>query len=179
MRKSIVVADEFLEDPIGVRQWALGLDYKRNPDFYKGMRADFTPSGQTRADVCSLLGIPKMQDLYACCQLTTAEDPIVYHSDHQKYAGAIYLDPQRTDAGTSFWKNRKFGHRRPSGNPFIDNFMYSPPHLVSPDSWELVDRIGSVFNRILLWEGQLVHSATTYEGFTDDHPRLAMLFFFN
>ena len=39
--------------------------------------------------------------------------------------------------------------------------------------------MGSVYNRLVLWDAQLIHSATSYEGFTPAQPRLVQLYFFN
>ena len=37
------------------------------------------------------------------------------------------------------------------------------------------DKIGSVYNRLVIWDGKMIHSATMYGEF----PRLVHLFFFN
>jgi regulation of enolase protein 1 (concanavalin A-like superfamily) len=47
-------------------------------------------------------------------QITSGNDPLVWHSDSQDYAAAIYLTKDGpTNAGTSFWKDKKYGCRRP------------------------------------------------------------------
>lgn len=186
MTPSIVVCDNFYSNPVGVRERALKLDYTENSAFYKGKRCTIDedvfhcdPNFRESTAIADLLDMDYPQDWYSCFQLTTEKEPLVYHSDHQRWAGAVYLEPSRTDAGTSFWKNKDFGHRRPSDIGWVNHFMYSPYNLTHPDRWELVDRVGSVFNRLVLWDAQLIHSATTYEGFTDENPRLVQLFFFN
>lgn len=185
MKPSIIVVDDYFLNPVAVREYALRQNFVENGAFYKGKRANVVNDGlwmsveDMSAGIAALLRKDSLQNLYTCFQLTTEKEPLVYHSDHQRWAGAIYLDPTRIDAGTSFWRDRCFGNRRPSPLPQINSLMYSQYNLLHEDGWELVDRVGSVFNRLVLWDAQLVHSATTYTGFTDENPRLVQLLFFN
>ena len=60
----------------------------------------------------------------------------------------------------------------------VQNGVYSPYNLTHGDDWELVDRIGGVYNRLVIWDASLIHSASSYEGF-EDFTRLVQLFFFS
>ncbi len=177
MKTSILIADDFWTNPDWVRRNALELDYRASTAHYKGLRADW-PCLDEWKKVEAALGRTAI-DRYSTFQKTTHADPIVYHSDHQQWAGAVYLDPDRIDAGTSFWRSRSTGLRRPTDSQLVNSVMYSEYNLLHREGWELVDRIGSVYNRLVLWEASLVHSASSYEYFTEENPRLALLFFFN
>ncbi len=184
---SILVVDNFYRTPDAVRALALSAEYETDLRFYKGRRSKqkfLFP--YVKEEFERLLGV-RITDWLAqpangSFQKTSGEDPLVWHSDTQSYAAAVYLTPgipeERVDAGTSFWRNRFYGKRRPMGGS-ADIEMYSEFNLTHPDNWELVDRVGSVYNRLVLWDAQLIHSATSYEGFTPSDPRLVQLFFFN
>ncbi len=177
MKTSLIVADSFYADPDFVRRCALERDYRASTAHYKGVRSDYDSLDEWKK-IETLLGRNAV-DRYSTFQKTTHADPIVYHSDHQQWAGAVYLDPYRIDAGTSFWRSRSTGLRRPTDSQLVNSVMYSEYNLLHREGWELVDRIGSVYNRLVLWDAQLVHSASSYEFFTEERPRLALLFFFN
>ena len=43
-------------------------------------------------------------------QITKYTDNLVWHSDRQSYAAAVYLTPNAPlGAGTSFWRDKKYG----------------------------------------------------------------------
>ena len=144
---------------------------------------------------CQIIGWLDMS-ANGCFQQTGYNDPLVYHSDTQDYAAAIYLTPDAPiGAGTSFSRDRKYHCRRPPTHPLeAERFpnaekrvatkaeIYTHANVVDPGPWELVDRVGAVYNRLVLWDGQLIHSASSYEGLESDaadKSRLVQLFFFN
>jgi len=51
--------------------------------------------------------------------------------------------------------------------------------LLSPEKWEVVDRVGCVYNRLVIWNARLLHSATGYFGSDAADSRLFQLFFFD
>lgn len=189
---AILVVDDFYKDPDAVREIALAAEYEADLRYFKGSRSKqkfLFP--WVREEFMRLLGVHITdwldQPANGSFQRTTAADPLVWHSDTQSYAAAIYLSPvthkdfldDRVDAGTSFWRHYLEGSRRPPNDPEAYAEVYSEYNLTHPGNWDLVDRVGSVYNRLVLWDAQLIHSATSYEGFTEADPRLVQLFFFN
>lgn len=78
--------------------------------------------------------------------------------------GIVYLNenaPLRT--GIKFWKHKQ-------GN----NNEWMTPH----DRWDMVDEMGNVFNRLILFRGDLPHSGSNGFGKAVDDGRLFQLFFF-
>ena len=60
--------------------------------------------------------------------------------------------------------------------------VYDPRNFECADNWELVESIAGLFNRLVIWDAKLFHSATSYEDFSEDGPastRLVQLFFFD
>ncbi len=182
---SLLVVDRFYQDPDGVRRFALAQEYEADLRYFKGERTKrkflfpWVKEEFERRLGCKIIDWLD-QPANGSFQKTTGEDPIVWHSDTQSYAAAIYLTLDATeDHGTSFWRHRDLGARRPSPHHAINAELYSEYNLLHPDNWQLVDRVGSVYNRLVIWDAQLIHSATSYEGFTRDNPRLVQLFFFS
>lgn len=69
----------------------------------------------------------------------------------------------------------KVGH---AGSGFIAKSFYEGK-LLDPTAWEPVDVIGNRYNRLVIWDARLVHSASCYFGSTKDNGRLFQMFFFN
>lgn len=181
---ALLVVDDFYRDPDRVRRLALEQDYAEDLRFYKGLRSKRWLFPYVKEEFERLLQLPIIdwmdQPANGVFQKTKASDPLVWHSDSQSYAAAIYLNPDHPfGAGTSFWAHFEFGCRRPSSDPEVNAELYSEHNLTHPDNWNLVDRIGNVYNRLVIWDAQLIHSASSYEVFQGDDSRLVQLFFFN
>jgi hypothetical protein len=107
----------------------------------------------------------------------------VYHCDSQKYAGIVYLTPDAPiNCGTSFLRHKKYKLRTSeifSKNDWYDSSLnYNEPHL-DKTSWEIVDSIGNIYNRLVIFDAQYIHAVTEYFGETINNSRLFQLFFFN
>jgi len=181
----IVVVDNFYDDPDLVREVALQQTYNPDLRFYKGKRTTqkFLAPG-TKQVFEQLLGkrITAWEEhgWNGIFQYCTAEDPLVIHSDVQKYAGAVYLSPNAPpETGTSFHRSKKFPNIRSTHNEDKNyNDIYENGYY-DRTKFELVDTIGNVYNRLVLWDARLIHSATEYFGNNKENSRLFHLFFFD
>jgi len=182
---TLIVVDDFYRYPEGIQKLANEAEYIADDRYFKGHRTKrnyLFPYVKEELERLLQMGITDwmQQPANGVFQQTTSADPIVWHSDQQDYAAAVYLtDPDKTGAGTSFWKHRNLANRRPDIDPEVNSDLYSEHNLISPDNWVLVDQIGSVFNRLVIWDAKLIHSASSYGGFSIHHPRLVQLFFFS
>jgi len=196
----MLVVDNFYKDPNGIRAFALLQEYAPNLKAYKGKRTrERFLWPLLKEEFERLLGATIVdwlgQPANGCFQITGYNDPLVWHSDLQSYAAAVYLTPDAPiGAGTSFWRDKQHGCRRPPTHPLeLDRFaddakritaqneVYTEYNVTHPDNWELVDRVGAVYNRLLMWDAKLIHSASSYEGLLGDaanKARLVQLFFF-
>jgi hypothetical protein len=194
----VLIVDNFYKNPDEVRLFALEQEYVPNLKRYKGKRTTeryLWPF--LKEEFERVLGRPIVdwlnQPCNGCFQVTGFNDPLVWHSDLQSYAAAIYLTPDApVSAGTSFWRDKKYGARRPPEHPLeadrfatmshavASNEIYSKYNILHPDNWELVDKVGSIYNRLVIWDAQMIHSASSYEGMGDSvaEARLVQLFFF-
>ena len=186
-RKSpaLIVVDDFYRYPDKILQLAKEAEYMKDDRYFKGHRTKenfLFPYVKEEFERLLQMEITDwmQQPANGVFQQTTAADPLVWHSDQQDYAAAVYLtDNDRTGAGTSFWKHTDHLCRRPSASPAVNEILYSDYNLTHPDNWELVDKVGSVFNRLVIWDAKLIHSASGYGGFGIHDPRIVQLFFFS
>lgn len=182
---ALIVVDDFYRYPDRIQLEAKEAEYVADDRYFKGHRTKrnyLFPYVKEEFERLLQMGITDwmQQPANGVFQQTTAADPLVWHSDQQDYAAAVYFtDPEKTDAGTSFWKHRNLSNRRPDKDPEVNADLYSEQNLTSPKNWVLVDQVGSVFNRLVIWDAKLIHSATSYGGHSVHNPRLVQLFFFS
>jgi hypothetical protein len=198
----LLVVDNFFKDPDAIRQFALDQKFQESPQFYKGKRTAESflwPGLKEELERLLQRSVNNWINSGAangCFQITGYNDPLVWHSDAQMNAAAIYLTPNAPiGAGTSFWRSKATGCRRPPNHPLeaprfattrdmesAGDVMYTGDTITRPEPWELVDRVGAVYNRLVIWDAQLIHSASSYDGILGTSPedsRLVQLFFFD
>ena len=64
------------------------------------------------------------------------------------------------------WENlrlAKFSSSADEARQFAHAAMFNEYNYLHPDAWELVDRVAAVFNRCVIWDAKLIHSATSYQ----------------
>ncbi|MER5434651.1 DUF6445 family protein [Streptomyces sp. NPDC002588] len=106
------------------------------------------------------------------------------HSDSRalcRYAAVLYLNPgQPQDCGTSFFRQSLPGGRL-GGNvvqaPHNNLVEALGTRFVAPDAFEEDVRVPHKYNRLLLYNANLVHSATGYSGTTLQDKRMTAVFF--
>ena len=182
----ILVIDNFLKNPDEHRQYALGLEYEKK--YSVGLRSK-TPNNHPSYKRAFEKLLQKRihnwdNSVNGCYQWCQPKDILVYHVDSQMYAGALYLNPDAPlNSGTSFWKSKTTGlceFLRKDEPEFGDlTFGKRNEHLKDSSQWELVDQVANRYNRLVLWNGRKIHSATGYFGDSLDNARLFQVFFFD
>ena len=184
---TIVVVDNFLDNPDEVRQIALNIP---NSEYEKrgsvGLRSKPYPYGEVYRPVFEeLLGI-KTEDAewggdggtHGCYQWSPASTGQVVHCDATDWAAVIFLTPDAPlRTGTWLMKHKDTGKKmRDEGldDVFIGNEAQWDTH-----PFEKIDDIGNVYNRLILWNGRHLHTAGSYFGESIDNSRLYQVFFFN
>ena len=106
------------------------------------------------------------------------------HTDSRKlcrFAAVLYLNPGvPDDCGTSFYRQR-LANGQPGGNtvsgPHANLVEALGARFVPPNSFIEDMQVPHRYNRLLLYHGNLVHSATAYWGHTLEEKRMAAVFF--
>lgn len=180
--KRLFIVDNFYRDPYTIREIALTMEYVNDLRYYKGLRSKQTYRSQEIKTYFEQIIGETITDwdnhgFNGCFQITTAEDPQVYHCDTQKWAAMIYLTPNApADSGTRLHVHKETGlhHGLESeiGNAFSGGFFDST-------KFDTVALAGNVFNRLVIMDARHIHSAGTYFGNSKETGRLVQLFFFD
>jgi hypothetical protein len=93
------------------------------------------------------------------------------------YAGVLYLTPDAPpNAGTSLYRSRHTKKMKYSDDEYHNVFRNG--HLDDTD-FEVVDTIGNVYNRLILFDAKCLHAGINYFGTCKEDGRLFQLFFFD
>ena len=113
-------------------------------------------------------------------QYTTSRERSWIHVDGwNNWAGVLYLTPDAPlSAGTAFYrfKNGEYSDEDAKLLNTTDNTNKCSQDLTK---WEQVDRVGNVFNRLILFNSKRFHMSMDYFGDTKENSRLFQVFFFS
>ena len=184
MKVNTIIVDDFYNDPDQVREFALNQDYNISGNYPGKRTKSFLDEGVKNA-INSIMQYPgggvtdwfldENGDGYTgSFQLCSCYERTWIHSDHHNmWAGVCYLSPDAPlSGGTALYRHKESGDRKhvevDYGNDASDI-----------TKWEVVDRIGNIYNRLILYPGKLFHSSIDYFGTTTKDSRLIQTFFFN
>lgn len=188
-RKSqrVIIVDNFYKDPHAVRKFALEQEYHDDAGYIgRRTRKQFFIPG-TREAFEDLLGIKitewESHGMNARFQHNWSGEKLVYHCDDQTWAGMIYLTPDAPpECGTTMWRHKetKIHHNSQidweSGQGLK---VFNQRTFLDRTPYEPVDVAGNVFNRLVLFSGGNIHSASEYFGDCKENCRLWHMFFFD
>jgi hypothetical protein len=182
-KKRIFVVDDFYSDPYAVRDLALQQEFHADSNWYKGKRTNeqiIFPG--TKEAFEKIIGQPiiNWSETHGMCgrfQSCTSEDALVYHWDGQQWAGMVYLTPDAPYVGgTSLFAHKKTRIRHeadPGSEVVFEGGFYDR------SKFELVDTVGNVFNRLVIFDARSIHAANEYFGNNLETSRLFHMFFFD
>lgn len=190
----IFVVDNFYEDPDKVRDFALlqvyfegegAVGYRTRKQFlFDGVKEKFeeilrekipdhTPNGYGWKDA----------GINGRFQSVRAGSPMVYHCDAQKWAGIIYLTPDAPpQSGTSIYRHKKtkiYHNTQINWDIGQGLEVFNQHTWGDPTPYEKMDTIGNVYNRLVIFDGGLIHSGNDYFGWDIPSSRLFQMFFFS
>lgn len=181
-KKRIFVIDNFYDNPDIIREYALGVEFSPDIRYYKGMRSTQQHIFKgTKEAFEEIMGekIVNFEEHGMCgrFQICTAEDPLVYHYDQQKWAAMIYLSPDAPfDCGTSLLAHKE-SKIRGADDPNSD--LAFTGGFFDKTKFEVIDTVGSVYNRLVIFDSRCIHAACQYFGNSKETGRLTHLFFFD
>lgn len=182
VNRTLVVVDNFLPEPDSVRLLALQQSFVKMGSAGKRSAQQFHHMAP-HEEFGRMLGIIvddwNRYSINGRFQICTAEDPIVFHSDQQRWAGVIFLTPDApVESGLSLVRSRITGATHSTGDAKIDTATFEGK-LLDSTKWETVDKIGNVYNRLVLWDARHIHAASSYFGTGLNDGRLFWMFFFD
>jgi hypothetical protein len=192
--KRFFVVDNFFEDPYAVREFALNQKYfdgegavgcrTKKQFLWDGLRekfeeiigekiSDHTHDGYGWNDI----GI---NGRFQSCKAGT---PMVFHCDTQRWAGVLFLTPDAPpQSGTSFYRNKKskvFHNSQVDWTVGENGNAFNGKTFLDPTPYERIDTVGNVFNRLVIFDGGLIHAGNDYFGWDLESSRLFQIFFFD
>ena len=173
MRVESVIISDFYNNVDEVREFALSQEFGVKGNFPSFRTKPFLNDNIKKViedTIQPLSGnITWLVDEYTgAFQYTTAENRSWLHVDGTDWAGVCYLTPDAPlSGGTGLFrkKTKEISH-------FSADFY-------DMTQWELVDRIGNLYNRLILYRGDLYHTSLDYFGRDLQTGRLFQTFFFN
>ena len=191
LHKGVMVVDNFYKDPDAIREYAMNKLTFTPSGYHKGERSQerFILNG-TKERFEQIIG-RKVTNWehpeYANgrFQFCVDGDPIVYHVDNQTFAAVVFLSPNAPlEAGTATYRSKITGATRfeEFDTPeFVTTFKGYGDEISFYDgsSFEVVDRVGNVYNRLVIWDAKTIHAATKYYGSNIQNSRFFQLFFFD
>jgi len=182
-RRQLIVVDDFLENPDEMRELALQQKYKPRHsagvrseetfpffEIYRDCFAELLDEDISFREFCEPVG----ESVNGCFQWCKPPQHKVIHCDAQRWAGALYLTPDApVEAGTTLYRHKETKERYDTSPGLFSGGYYDETR------WEVVDNIGNIYNRLVLWHGTTVHAASVYFGQEIHDSRLFQVFFFN
>jgi hypothetical protein len=178
-KHSLIIVDNFYEEPDKVREIALQAEFSPNDLRFKGQRSKPYRFPGLKEVFEKHLGckITNWENkTNGCFQYCIAEDKSVYHCDLQEYAAIIYLTPDApVESGTQIYRSKL------TKKTTVDECSSKifPTGFYDSTKFESVDTIGNIYNRLILFHSKQIHAAPVYFGNTLENSRLFQIFFFD
>lgn len=186
--RRVFVVDNFYSDPYAIRDFALKQEFFDDPGYIgnRTRKQYFVPG--VREAFENIIGQKikgwdgndswERYGMNARFQYNVSGQPLVYHCDAQKWAAMIYLTPNAPfEAGTSMYAHKETRIRHMSEPDPMRAFNQRT--FLDPTPYQPVDVIGNVFNRLVIFDGQMIHAASCYFGDNITNCRLWQMFFFD
>lgn len=199
MLKTLMVIDDFLPDPMVLRQQLQTIDFEVNDTqkYYPGRNATTSVIINGLDDMISkLVGEPLQPAPHSSHgRLRLALGDEVgrggVHVDECHWSGILYLTPDEyCQGGTDFFRHKATNSdrapltRQDLANIGFSDFQTFWTELLLPESrdfdkWELTTHVPMKFNRLILFRPWLYHNAGPSFGDSIENGRLIYPLFFN
>ena len=179
MNVNLIVVDNFYADPDSVRSFALKQEFNVKGNFPGVRTKSFLTPDVVSAIEHNMQFAGKITNTFdnngftGAFQLTNAWDRTWIHADHHNmWAGVCYLTPDAPHtSGTGLYRHKATGEHRRVAEDQHEGYDYT--------KWDLFDKIGNKYNRLILYRGDLFHASLDYFGDNLQTGRLFQTFFFN
>jgi predicted O-methyltransferase YrrM len=113
-------------------------------------------------------------------QYTTSRDRSWVHTDgYNNWGGVLYMTPNAPlSSGTAFYQFND-GAVCQQDQDILQNKKETDTYSQDMTKWKLVDQVGNVFNRLILFNSKRFHMSMDYFGDSKENGRLFQVFFFS
>ena len=191
----LIVIENFYENPYETRNYILTQDFKVRGN-YPGQRT-ISYANQHLKDIIQeyitpfggkIIDFPMPDEtnkdnnnIYnGAFQYTTSRDRSWVHIDgHNNWAGVLYMTPNAPlSSGTCFYKFND-GTFCEKDQKILDNKTETDKFSQDLTKWQPVDKVGNIFNRLILFNSKRFHMSMDYFGNSKENGRLFQVFFFS
>lgn len=176
---NVLVIDNFYKNPLEVRQFALEQEYTVSGN-YPGTRTKSFATEELKNLIQKYIepfsgkitDFPmEPTDYNGAFQYTTSRARSWIHTDSfNNWGGVLFLTPDApVTAGTAFYRTK-------NGDVTKE---YTDLYSQDLTKWELVDSVGNIFNRLVLFNSKRYHMSMDYFGTELKDSRLFQVFFFS
>ena len=191
----LIVIDDFYNNPYETRNYVLTQEFSVKGN-YPGVRTVSYANEQLKEIIQKYVQpfggkitdfpIPKKDKtddnvIYnGSFQYTTSRDRSWIHIDgYNNWAGVLYLTPDAPlTSGTAFYRFCD-GSMCKSDIEILGNKDETDKWSQDLTKWSQVDRVGNVFNRLILFNSNRFHMSMDYFGDSKENGRLFQVFFFS
>jgi hypothetical protein len=190
METQLLITDQFYNDVDAVREFALQQDFSVKGN-YPGNRTISFLNDSIKETIESIIEphagkvVYWSEDQYTgAFQYTTSRERSWIHADQTtEWAGVCYLTPNAPhSAGTGIFRHKETGliraPKNEDGSLNRELIDYIGKDSQDMTKWDLVDVVGNVYNRLVLYRGDLFHMSLDYFGNNLYDSRLFQTFFF-
>lgn len=178
MEVTLIIVDNFYVNPDAVRAFALQQEFSVKGNFPGARTRPFFTNDVKEAIEHNMQFAGKITNAYESSgytgsfQLATAQDRTWIHSDpYNMWAGVCYLTPDAPyTAGTGLFRHKATGQCRKETQDW-EGYDYT--------KYDMIDRIGNKYNRLIIYRGDLFHASLDYFGDNLENGRLFQTFFFD
>ena len=190
MNTNLIITDNFYQNPDETRKWVLKQDFGVIGNF-PGQRTAPVGWGGLRNSIQGIVkhaagNITRWDTEYTeSFQYTTKKDSSWIHADYTTmWAGVLYLSPDApASGGTGLFKHKETGYERA---PRLIDGSYDLEKMKKTDvdsrdfsKWDMTAMVGNIYNRLVLYRGDMFHTSLDYFGKDKNDGRLFQTFFFD
>ena len=185
---NLLVIDNFYTNAMETRNYVLTQDFKvrgnypgQRTESYANIHLKTMIEGYIAHFAGNITKWPTEKEAYnGAFQYTTSRDRTWIHNDSwNNWAGVLFLTPNApVSSGTGIYRFRD-GTRTAVEAEARGNKKILDDHSQDYTKWELVDRVGNIFNRLVLFNATQYHASLDYFGTTKEDGRLFQVFFFS
>ena len=185
---SLIIVDNFYNNPMDTRNYILSQDFEVRGN-YPGQRTYSFATPELKETIQKyvmpfagkITDFPMDKGSYnGAFQYTTSRDRSWVHVDgFNNWAGVLFLTPDAPlSSGTAFYQfcdgtisedDQKYTQSKEETDRFSQDMT----------KWTQVDKVGNVFNRLILFNSKNYHMSMDYFGDNKYNGRLFQVFFFS
>ena len=192
MQGSLIIIDDFYQNADELRKSVLELEFSVRGNYPGQRTVSYSHMAGLRNSIQKIIApfggrITSWPTSYnGAFQYTTKDDKSWIHSDQtNEWAGVCYLTPDApANSGTGIFRHKKTGMIKCPRYKNGKINMNKMKKVIYPDTkdyskWDMTAMVGNVYNRLVLYRGDLFHRSLDYFGKDKNDGRLFQTFFFD